>query len=214
MLICLASLHCGVVQIVVMDCELLALGTMKQCWMYFHCLWMMHVPLLVVSYSCSDLTLFVPSTKIKLKSWVMFHAPSVSGEDGREGGLGVSGSGSKTLIAVFSCKRTRVLCAVAEVVLCTQRNDEVVQAYVSAWTSGVLDTAAAQKSLSFKLPLHHIAGFLFGESGVVRDSPSINKVAKTLVRSSMRKSQQQVNNLLQTPVMKAILFQYYLCIIK
>jgi hypothetical protein len=68
-----------------MDCELLALGTMKQCWMCFHGLRVIHVPLLVVSYSCNDLTLLVSRNKINLKSWVMFHAPSVSGEGGREG---------------------------------------------------------------------------------------------------------------------------------
>lgn len=40
------------------------------------------------TYSCNDLTLFVSRIKIKLKSWVIFHAPSVSREDGKEGGWG------------------------------------------------------------------------------------------------------------------------------
>ena len=63
--------------------------------------------------------------------------------------------------------------------------------YVTAWTSGALDSAAAQASVSFTLCLHHIAGYFFGSSDA-QDKLAVKTVARTLVRSSMRKSQQQV----------------------
>lgn len=72
-----------------------------------------------------------------------------------------------------------------------ERNAEIVGAYVFVWTSGALDTPAAQASLSFTLCIHHIAGYLFGNADVL-DILAVKTVARTLVRSSMRKSQQQV----------------------
>lgn len=58
-------------------------------------MWVIHVPLLVVSHSCNDLTLFVSRNDIKLKLWVTFHGPSVSEEARREGGGDICGSGSR-----------------------------------------------------------------------------------------------------------------------
>lgn len=71
-----------------------------------------------------------------------------------------------------------------------ERNDEILAAYVTAWTSGTFDTAVTQAGLSFTLCMHHIAGYLFGNSDV-HDKLAVKKVTRTLVRSSMRKSQQQ-----------------------
>ncbi|KAG0577827.1 hypothetical protein KC19_5G184600 [Ceratodon purpureus] len=71
-----------------------------------------------------------------------------------------------------------------------ERNAEIVGVYVAAWTSGALDNGVAQASVSFTLCLHHIAGYLFGSSDV-HDKHAIKTVARTLVRSAMRKSQQQ-----------------------
>jgi hypothetical protein len=68
----------------------------------------------------------------------------------------------------------------------------MVEVYVSAWTSGAYDAAIAQHSMSFALALHHIFGYIFVQGNIVKEKLAVDKVIRTLVRSSTRKSQQQV----------------------
>ncbi len=63
---------------------------------------------------------------------------------------------------------------------------------MSAWTSGAYDAAIAQHSMSFALALHHIFGYIFVQGDIVKEKLAVDKVIRTLVRSSTRKSQQQV----------------------
>jgi len=72
-----------------------------------------------------------------------------------------------------------------------ERNNQMVEVYVSAWTSGAYDAAIAQHSMSFALALHHIFGYIFVQGNIVKEKLAVDKVIRTLVRSSTRKSQQQ-----------------------
>lgn len=62
---------------------------------------------------------------------------------------------------------------------------------MSAWTSGAYDAAIAQHSMSFALALHHIFGYIFVQGDIVKEKLAVDKVIRTLVRSSTRKSRQQ-----------------------
>jgi hypothetical protein len=73
-----------------------------------------------------------------------------------------------------------------------QTNNQMIEAYVSAWTSGAYETAAVGGSMSFALALHHIFGYIFIAGNVVKEKLALNKVITTLVQSSTQ-VQQQVN---------------------
>jgi hypothetical protein len=74
-----------------------------------------------------------------------------------------------------------------------QTNNQMIEAYVSAWTSGAFETAVVGGSMSFALALHHIFGYIFIAGNVVKEKLALNKVITTLVQSSTQRVQQQVN---------------------
>jgi len=71
-----------------------------------------------------------------------------------------------------------------------QTNNQMIEAYVSAWTSGAYETAAVGGSMSFALALHHIFGYIFIAGNVVKEKLALNKVITTLVQSSTQVQQQ------------------------
>ncbi|KAL3692622.1 hypothetical protein R1sor_006273 [Riccia sorocarpa] len=74
-----------------------------------------------------------------------------------------------------------------------ERDPTMLEAYVSAWSSGALDRAAKRNSLAFRLALHHLGCFIF-EKPVSPESDDLltqKKHARTLVRSTVRNSDRQ-----------------------
>lgn len=75
-----------------------------------------------------------------------------------------------------------------------QTNEKILDAYLSAWTAGLIDKAAALGSMSFFLALHHVAGYVFGEGINTEESAQLRKTAaKSLLRNAVRRPQQLVS---------------------
>lgn len=75
-----------------------------------------------------------------------------------------------------------------------QDHEGILEAYVKSWISGGLDRAAARRSVSFTIALHHLACFIFKTNAsdklILR-----NKLAKSLLRSCSQKQHHEVRNL-------------------
>jgi hypothetical protein len=75
-----------------------------------------------------------------------------------------------------------------------QTNPQMIEAFVSAWSSGALDKAAKRDSASFMLAVHHLAGFIFDTSDTEESLLLKAKHARALLRSTVRKLDRQVNS--------------------
>lgn len=67
--------------------------------------------------------------------------------------------------------------------LLLQTNTQVIEAFVSAWTSGGLDIVDGKSSMASDIAVHHIAA-LFFEEGSATDKALLRKIAKTLFATS------------------------------
>ncbi|KAL2635171.1 hypothetical protein R1flu_006650 [Riccia fluitans] len=74
-----------------------------------------------------------------------------------------------------------------------ETDQSMLEAFVSAWSSGALDKAAKRNSLAFRLALHHLGGFIFEKPGFGESNDLLTqkKFARTLVRSTVRNSDRQ-----------------------
>ncbi|BFI29872.1 RNA polymerase II-associated protein 1 [Marchantia polymorpha subsp. ruderalis] len=73
----------------------------------------------------------------------------------------------------------------------TETDLKMIEAFLSAWASGALDKAASRNSLPFRLALHYLGGYIFDKRDVADDLLTQKKLARTLVRSTLRRSDRQ-----------------------
>lgn len=72
----------------------------------------------------------------------------------------------------------------------SEKNPQVIEAFVSAWTSGALDIVDGKSSMASDIALYHIAA-LFFEEGSATDKAFLRKIAKTLFDTTSERPQQQ-----------------------
>ena len=60
-----------------------------------------------------------------------------------------------------------------------QKNSQVIETFVSAWTSGSLDAVDGKSSMASEIAVHHVAA-LFFEEGSATDKAFLRKIAKRL----------------------------------
>ncbi|KAG0570027.1 hypothetical protein KC19_6G133500 [Ceratodon purpureus] len=64
-----------------------------------------------------------------------------------------------------------------------EKNNQMIEAFVSAWTSGALDAVDGKSSMASEIAIHHIAA-LFFEEGSATDKTFLREIAKTLFGTS------------------------------
>lgn len=79
-----------------------------------------------------------------------------------------------------------------------QENEEILEAYVKAWTSGALDKAVTRGTMVYTLILHHLSSFIFFLPTNDKLAPR-NKLVKSLLRDSSRQKRHEVTKYLNNP---------------
>ncbi|CAM6083393.1 unnamed protein product [Calypogeia fissa] len=70
-------------------------------------------------------------------------------------------------------------------------NQQMLESFVAAWSSGALDRAAKGSSLSWHLVLYHLSRYLFETPDTEETLLLKQKIVRALVRSTVRKSDRQ-----------------------